>query len=372
MITQVLVSKAWRLSRYLAVREMKAQLAFDALRRRYYKDLWRRTAAEIGAQHEEWGYGIDRITKGTTQTFVRSAVMMFDTGLMHHVIGNKALTLSLLQERGCPVADYLCYDAGSIAAAEAFLAAAGGTAVVKPLSGTGGGAGVTPGVASPAALRKASRRALRHGSDLLVERHVEGASFRLLYLNGRLIDAVRRDPPTLTGDGRSTIRQLVAAENRRRLTCEPITTLFPLTIDGDCLAVLDAQGLSPRATLERGRRVAVKRSISQNTALETQRLPADSGAIHPSTDRLCARVAQELNLEFVGFDIICQDIASPLTRENGVISELNTMPGLHYHQLLAGPGPSVDVAKMALLEVLASGRGAVRRSEPSPAAGPAA
>src|SRR5688572_32104639 len=60
----------------------------------------------------------------------------------------------------------------------------------------------------------------RRSSDLIA-----GASYRLLYLEGRLIDAVRRDPPTVTGDGYSTIRRLIAHENRRRLERRPFTAL---------------------------------------------------------------------------------------------------------------------------------------------------
>jgi hypothetical protein len=40
---------------------------------------------------------------------------------------------------------------------------------------------------------------------------------RLLYLDGQLLDAVKRSPPTVLGDGKSRISQLVESLNQRRL-----------------------------------------------------------------------------------------------------------------------------------------------------------
>ena len=60
--------------------------------------------------------------------------------------------------------------------------------------------------------------AARFDPDLIVEEQIEGQSWRLLFIDGRFLDAVRRDPPRITGDGRHSIAALVAAENAARLT----------------------------------------------------------------------------------------------------------------------------------------------------------
>src|SRR5262249_22065905 len=151
----------------------------------------------------------------------------------------------LLRQKSCPIPNHCRFSLGNLAEAERFLARTGAPIVVKPNSGTGGGNGVTTGITSISALRKAARLASGFDSTLLAEEQLKGHSYRLLYLDGMLIDAVRRDPPVLTGDGRSTIRQLIRSENARRLRAAPVTALSPLRIDQDCLNRLDSIGLTP-------------------------------------------------------------------------------------------------------------------------------
>ena len=101
-----------------------------------------------------------------------------------------------------------------------FMRGSGSSCVVKPANGTSGGAGVTGCVTDAVGLGRARLSAARFDDTLLIERQIPGDMYRLLYLDGKLIDVVRRRSPRVTGDGRSSIMELIIAENRRRLEAE--------------------------------------------------------------------------------------------------------------------------------------------------------
>ena len=86
--------------------------------------------------------------------------------------------------------------------------------------------------------------------------------YRLLFLDGRLVDTVRRRAPTVTGDGRSSVLDLILAENRRRLHAERPRSL--MTLDLDSILSLEAQGMSASSVPAAGQVVAVKSTSSDN------------------------------------------------------------------------------------------------------------
>ena len=74
---------------------------------------------------------------------------------------------------------------------------------MKPTGGASG-SGTTTGVRTRDQLLRARLRgAAAVARRLLIERQAEGDMYRLLFCDGELLDAVRRRPPRVTGDGRS-------------------------------------------------------------------------------------------------------------------------------------------------------------------------
>ena len=329
---------------------------FQGLRKAFYRDLWEQAAQSVGADFQDWDFGYFRISRGGSTTMVKLGSVMMDDHLTLDLMGNKPLTYALLGEMGQTVPEFCVYTIQSLDRAEAFLELQGGAVVVKPATGSGGGRGVTTGIRDRRALRKASRLAARYDGTLLVEEQIEGHSYRLLYVDGEFVDAVRRDPPTLTGDGRHSIRDLVRIENSRRLNTRPFSALSPLQIDQDCRHSLRALGLSPRSRLERGRTIPLKRAVNENSAEGNHSVRRE---VHPETIALGARLVQNLGVRFAGLDVICHDIAVPLSPDNGRIGEINTTPGIHHHYLIAEPAAGVRVAEILLSRLFESGRGAM-------------
>lgn len=326
--------------RVLDVPGFTADLKFAELRRRYYDQFWFSVAQETGARWRKWSYGYTRLSRNGTDVIVRGPEVRLDDHLTLDLMGNKLLTYELLQEQGFAVPRHVRFSLRNMTPALDLWRDLGRPIVVKPVSGTGGGRGVTTGITDAGSLRMAAFLASRFDLDLMAEEQIEGQSYRLLFLDGRMIDAVRRDPPRLTGDGKRSIARLAAEENRRRLIGQPFTALSPLVIDRDARLYLAAQGLSARSVPAGGEVVVVKRASNQNNASENHVVRHE---VHPATAAACARLVTNLGVTLAGIDIIARDIAKPLANGNGLIGEVNTTPGLHHHHLVANPAGGASV-----------------------------
>jgi hypothetical protein len=210
------------------------------VRNAVYAAIWRDAAGKAGAEVRDLGSGFLEISRGGATLKVWQQVNPLDDPVTLRLALDKPVVHRLLREANVPVPEHLEWSFSGYQPALEFVAAAQGPCVVKAASGTGGGEGTTAGVDSPARLMRARLRAGRFGGRLLIERQVPGPVYRLLFLDGELIDVIRHVPPRLTGDGHSTVEELIAAENERRLAGA-----------GDCgLSLLDV-GLDTIFTLER-------------------------------------------------------------------------------------------------------------------------
>ena len=329
-------------------------LQFNELRKVFYGDLWRKTSQNIGAEFHKWQFGYSRISRDGMTTVVEKSSVMLDDHLTLDIMGNKVLTYSLFSEKGFHVPDFCSYTMRSFSKAKTFLERHGGPLVVKPTSGSGGGLGVTTGITSIKALKRASRLASRFDTDLLVEEQLAGDSYRLLYLDGRFIDAVRRDPPTITGDGQHTIRQLIRLENVRRLKQRPISALSPLRVDRDCINKLQSMGLTPGSRLEKGRTIVVKQAVNENCASRNHSV---KDQVHPEIIALGSRLVKDLGVRVAGLDLLCNDITMPLSESNGIFNEVNTTPGIHHHYLVSDSAKRVPVAELVLEHMFINRKG---------------
>ncbi len=265
-----------------------------------------------------------------------------DQGIGERICRNKQVTAQLLGSVGLPVPRQV-----RVAAPDQAVAAArvlGWPVVVKPVY-LGKGMGVFVGLRSEAEVRQAAEKAFRYGPVVLVEQHVAGDDHRLLVVGGQLVAAARRLPAQVVGNGRDTVRQLVAAANRdprRGIGFENL--LVRLVLDDEALEQLRRVGLGPDSVLAAG--VAVRLRGTAN--ISTGGTAVDvTDQVHPD-NRLAAEVAAaQSGLAVCGVDFISPDIGRSWQQVGGCIIELNQSPGLRPHQV-ANPrqdvtGPILDV-----------------------------
>ena len=324
----------------------------EKARNEAYERIWREAADVAEARLERLGPGLFEISRNGVCTRVFQQMVDIDDPVTLKVALDKALVHRLMAAAGLPIPDHIEFDVRDPAPALEFLERAGGPCVVKPAAGTGGGHGTTAGVEAAAELMRARRNAATGSTRLLVERQAMGAVYRLLLLDGELLDVVRSLPGHLTGDGSSTIEALIFGENERRVIAKGAAGLSLLGVNLDMVLSLEHAGLALSSILPAGEEITIG-AVTNNNAID------DNETFHGkvSPDLLAdARSAQRaVGLCLAGVDVITTDPARPLAETGGVINEVNGTPGLHHHYLVADPERATRVA-IPVLERLLSRR----------------
>jgi len=316
------------------------RLQARSYRSQFYKDVWREAAGEWGAEFEELDGGILNISLDGVSTRVYNNYTPLDDPVTLDIALDKILVHKILRSHGLPTPDHAEFSLDHLEKGYDFLARHR-SCVVKPADDTAGGCGVTTGVETRLQLIKAAAAAAGYRSSrLLIEEYVTGEMVRLLYLDGRLLDAVRRGFPAVVGDGKSRISQLLQNLNQKRLDAGYELAQATLKYDMDMERTLARQGLSLRAVPARDRRVRLKNVVNDNIADENEPVGHEVSQSITATGR---RAAELIGARLAGIDIITPDIHQGLEEAGGKIIEINTTPGYHMHYFRRGGACRVAV-----------------------------
>ncbi len=261
---------------------------------------------------------------GARQRRIWTAETEHTSAIAEGIAGEKDLTKSLLKSCGVPVPE------GEVVASpeQAWTAAQdiGLPVVVKPTDGNHG-RGVSLDLKTREEIEAAYHVAEQHGSEVLVERFVRGHEHRLLVVGGRVVAAARGETAWVTGDGRSSVVELVDAQ----LNTDPrrgVNEEFPLNLvetrtDEAVVLELQRQGLTPDAVPAAGRQVLIQRN--GNVAIDC------TDQVHPEVEHAVSLAARVVGLDIAGVDVVAEDISRPLQAQGGAVVEVNAGPGLLMH-----------------------------------------
>ena len=242
------------------------------------------------------------------------------------VAGNKNRTKAMLNDGGVPV------PRGTTVYSEAGLRDAidelGFPIVTKPLDGNHG-KGATIRIMNWKDAAEGLVAAQAYSRAVIVEQFIEGFDFRLLVVNGKLIAAAKRTPAAVTGDGESTIQQLIDEVNkdpRRGIGHEKVLT--SIKADKHTLDILNARDESLETVLPSGE----IRYLKSTANISTGGTATDvTDQMHPYNVLLAERVAGIVGLDICGIDLMATDIAVPLNESRGAVIEVNAAPGFRMH-----------------------------------------
>jgi cyanophycin synthetase len=316
----------YRLKEAFRVRSSNTRLALKH-RSYFYTELWREAASRLGATIEVLGNEILEIRLGQDCTRVQQNTTALDRAITVEVAKNKPLVHRLLTKRQLRTPNYCEFTLNEIAKAADFVEDVASKCVVKPANG-GGGRGVTTGVSGGFSLIRAAASAAVYGSDLMVEQQMHGDVYRLLYLDGVLIDAVLRRPSVVAADGKSTVRELIRLENEARLKIGRNLAHALIVIDTDVRSTLAAQGLTLSSVPTKGTRITLKMVINDNSQHDNYNA---EHLLCMSIIRDGAAAAAAVGVRLAGIDVITPDPSVPLAESGGVILEVNTTPSYHHH-----------------------------------------
>ncbi|MBR8830783.1 MAG: Glutathione biosynthesis bifunctional protein GshAB [Chroococcopsis gigantea SAG 12.99] len=233
---------------------------------------------------------------------------------------------------------------GALAAAETL----GYPVAVKPVVGHKG-IGVTANVKDDQGLQFAflnAQSALLEGHDaIIVEQSIKGSDYRLLCVGGKFAAAVERRPPYITGDGVSTVEELIQRENQTPARLDtPTSPLGKIITDEVMEKYLGEQGVFFDTVLKDGELVYLRKVAN----LSSGGVSIDATkTIHPDNMILAQEIAQYLQLVCLGIDVIAEDLSVSWKEGNFGIIEINSAPGVYMH-LNPAIGESVDVPGLIL------------------------
>jgi cyanophycin synthetase len=275
---------------------------------------------------------------GRNQQRLRASISGRTPLVAVELAGNKDATKKLLADSGIPVPRGLVV--GRIEETETAARQLSYPLVTKPLDGNHG-RGVTTGIRSDDQLRFGFAAAAAHSRRVIVEQYFEGDDHRILVVNGEVIAVARRVPACVTGDGVSTIGQLVEQANadpRRGEGHEKVMTR--IRIDTELLNHIEQHGLSLDSVPEFGREVVLRPTANLSTggsAID------QTDVIHPDNIEIARRAAKVIGLDIAGIDFIAPDIARSVHETGGGVIEVNAAPGFRMH-LEPSKGSPRDVA----------------------------
>jgi len=223
----------------------------------------------------------------------------------YHLINNKRACHAWLTRQRIPVPAQLAYEDAHPEAALAFLKQHA-PVVVKPCM-QWGGRGISMAVRTADELHAAIRFARHYEADVVLQETVPGDDLRVILAGGELAAAIQRSPASVTGDGRSTLRQLILRQNTQRRKSDPSNQIPWNAETRRNLAELKR---TPDDVPRAGERVQVRLTNNYHTGgtveVVTDRVPRR--ALH-----LAQRIAKALKLPLVGIDFLIDPVSKRTT-----------------------------------------------------------
>ena len=215
--------------------------------------------------------------------------------------------------------------------------------VVKPKS-TNFGLGISI-FQEPASLdnyQKALEIAFAEDTAVLVEEFIPGTEYRFFILDGRCEAVLLRVAANVVGDGKHTIRELVAQKNANPLRGRDHRSPLEIIDLGDIeQLMLTQQGYTPDDILPEGKKVNLRRNSNISTGGDSIDV---TETMDSSYQELAAAMATSMGAWACGVDLIIPDKTQPASKEKPHCTciELNFNPSMYMHTYCAeGPGQAI-------------------------------
>ncbi|MBI5470008.1 hypothetical protein HY968_01640 [Candidatus Kaiserbacteria bacterium] len=235
-------------------------------------------------------------------------------------IDDKAIVKKKLEEAGIPVPRG--GSACTWADAKKIFARIDKPVIVKPRLGSRG-RHTTTNIVTLQELKAAYKRGKQLCFSVVIEEHLVGSVYRSTLIDGTSVGILRGDPPRVTGDGVSTIAELVTKKNASKHSRVAEVVLSDIHD-----RFLTVSGLSRESVLPAGHTIDLIEKIGISYGGNSA---DDTSNIHPDTVRILENAAVALGDSLVGIDFIIPNIeASPRVQKWG-ITECNACPFIDLH-----------------------------------------
>ncbi|MDB8628558.1 bifunctional glutamate--cysteine ligase GshA/glutathione synthetase GshB [Streptococcus parasanguinis] len=257
-------------------------------------------------------------------------------------MANKTVTKKILADAGFPVPagdEFTSLEQGLAY----YPLIKGKQIVVKPKSTNFGlGISIFQESASLDNYKKALEIAFAEDTAVLVEEFIPGTEYRFFILDGRCESVLLRVAANVVGDGKHTIRELVAQKNANPLRGRDHRSPLEIIKLGDIeQLMLTQQGYAPDDILPEGKKVNLRRNSNISTGGDSIDV---TETIDSSYQELAAAMATSMGAWACGVDLIIPDKTQPASKEKPHFTciELNFNPAMYIHTYCAeGPGQAI-------------------------------
>lgn len=241
---------------------------------------------------------------------------------------DKAMLKEKLIAAGLP-----CAPGGSFSEYASLLAAFEGLqkpVIIKPRLGSRG-RHTTTHIYTVEELKAAFETAKQLCYWVVMEEHLVGSVYRGTMIGGKLRGVLGGSPPRVTGDGVSTIAQLIVEANTKKMAGVKDIKMTPATV-----AFLRRTGLTLGSILPVGKTIDLTEKIGVSYGGKSFEITDET---HPAIAVALEQAAAIVGDPLLGFDFIIEDVGkNPADQKWGII-ECNGIPfiDLHHHPLIGKP-----------------------------------
>jgi cyanophycin synthetase len=271
-------------------------------------------------------YSLCQLGYGRNQKRIQATVTSQTSSIGVEIACDKEDTKFLLQQSQVPVprGEIIKTERGL----EEVLNSLGFPVVIKPINGNHG-RGITTNITNHEQALAAFEAAKNVSASVIVEKYITGEDYRILVIDYKMVAAAKRTPARITGDGQSTIRQLIDTVNsdpKRGFGHENVLTA--IKVDAMTLSILEGKGYTEETVLPKGEILNLKDTANLSTGGTASDV---TDIIHPDNVFMAERIARVIGLDVCGIDVMTSDISVPLGQTGGAVLEVNAAPGFRMH-----------------------------------------
>ncbi|MDD4107131.1 MAG: glutamate ligase [Prolixibacteraceae bacterium] len=199
-------------------------------------------------------------------------------------------------------------------------------AVVKPVN-TDHGIAVSTNLKNREELIGAIETAFRFAEKVIVEEYFPGKEYRFLVVDDKVRAVAFREPANVTGDGKSTLLQLVDKKNEGRGS-DYRYPLLKIDIDEEVLRHLKAVSITLDTVIKKGEKVYLRKNSNLSTGGDSIDVTDEMPDFYKS---IAVKAAQSAGLKIAGVDIIIKNSGAVPSPGNYIVVELNAPAMLSMH-----------------------------------------
>ena len=200
--------------------------------------------------------------------------------------------------------------------------------VIKPKSTNFGlGISIFPNGTNEKNLVKGLEIAFSEDSTILIEPFIKGKEYRFLVIGDETVAVLHRVPANVTGDGISTIQQLISQKNVDPLRGKGYKTpLEKIEIDENLKLFLEQKGLTIHSVLPKGE----LQYLRENSNISTGGDSIDVTDQVPEVfKQIAVKASQAVGAKICGVDMMVEALEDE--HSSYAIIELNFNPAIHIH-----------------------------------------